>query len=239
MAWRLTPHTSFVANTTVITAAYENAIQASINDLYNGAYTVKKWHVDGTGDVANAGAAGSLRVSNGVTVDAGGLLVSAGGITASLGSIVATAGGVTAGSGDVLASAGFCIGNRLQADNTRSSATAGAGQSITIGQIWKDTAPVAWCWIETIAGPSVQLGRGANISSIAYTALGRYTVTLVNGAANKICPQATVFDNAAHIATIRLTGHSTTVFEVDVWDAAGAATDPAVGGGVFVVVFGG
>lgn len=232
MAWPFSRLRSYVANSTpTIKAGDLNSIQDYINHVFNGAKSIKSLWIDGTGDVVSAVAAGDLKVSGGAYIDTGSNTIGIGGFTSTVGGVEVA--------GSVKSTGGYCIGNRLQADNTRSSATVGAGQSLTVGQAWKDTLSVGWCWIEMIAGPNCQLGRGVNIATLTYTALGRYTVTLTNGPTNVLCGTATVFDNTASVAQFKLTGHTTTSFEINVYDMAGAATDPAPGGGVFVWLFGG
>jgi len=222
MAWPVNArYETLVAGVTAVKKTFGDAMQDAIINLYGGDRTVVSLHADGTGDQASAAGAGSIHATNG-------FVTASGNVTAFAGDIGATLGNVSAGS-------------YLAAGGTRSSTTAGAGQGLTIGRIYKDTAPVAWCWIEMIAGPSCRLGRGVNINSVTYTGLGRYTVQLVNGAANLIAPVATVFDNTAAFVGVALTGHTSSQFEVNVYDPAipGNKTDPAVGGGVFVAVYGG
>lgn len=233
MAWPVDAlYEVIVAGVTTAKKTLADAIQNAIIGVVGGGKSIKKLWVDGVGDVASAVAAGDIKVSGGAYIDTGGNTIGIAGFQSTVGGVQVA--------GDVKSTGGYCIGNRLQADNTRSSATAGAGQSLTIGQAWKDTLPVGWIWIEMIAGPSCQLGRGVNIAAaVTYNAAGSYTVTLTNGPANKLLGVATVFDNAASVAQFKLTGHTTTSFEINVYDMAGVATDPAIGGGVFVWLFGG
>lgn len=244
MAWRLTPYQTITSGVSTITKGWGDAIMAAINDLFNGAYTVKKWHIDGTGDVANAGASGSLRVSNGVTVDAGGVTLTTGNVAISAGSLTAHTGitvdtvGVTVTSGGVLAQGDFTttggalkatgtLGNvgRVELSKVISSASAGSGQGQTIGHAHKDTLLVAWGIIHNTGSVSSSLVRGANVQSVLWTATGKITVTLVNGVSNKLAPIAGIYQDSGGIAHVPQTGITTSAFEVWTRDPVGTLTD--------------
>jgi hypothetical protein len=360
MAWRKTPYVTFVANSTVITAAFLNACQAAINDLFNGSFSLAKGYVDGVGDVAVPGglAAGEWRAlllratTSGLRADAGGLDVTgaatlrtggtvsggiwdtqgasgdtsgtrrmssapttrklvdewttggatqvwgrwytvngSGGINSSVeftinaswngslwvadaaslyafkvtfrpsntaplnfqqysgglstwndaswnwGSVISlVAGGIvfsgtlqatslTASTGNITATAG-----QLIAGATRSSSTAGSGQSVALGAIYRDTAPIAWAQVSS-AGALI---RGANINSVIKNGgMGNYTVNVVNG--------VTVTGQLVAVMTVHQTmglgyvSQGTTGITVQTFDTSGMSADR----GFNVVIFGG
>jgi hypothetical protein len=133
MAWRLTAYQSFVSNSTVITAAYENAIQTAITDLFNGNYTVKRLHADGTGDAATGAVAGEVRGNLVRATGASGIIADAGPITATSGTVSAT--GTIAGK----SGPGLGIFKRLYLSGGTAAASAGAALSAG----WGNTAAMS------------------------------------------------------------------------------------------------
>lgn len=129
---------------------------------------------------------------------------------------------------------GYVEALTLYATANRSSATAGAGQAVVVGNIWRDTIPIAYAHVDNTVGAAA-LVRGVNIAAggIAWQANGRVRVTLTNGPNNQLLPIA-----IAHTATgIHCTVNtlSATSFDVYTFDAAGVLAD---GYDFFVVVFG-
>ena len=93
--------------------------------------------------------------------------------------------------------AGTISVGKASATTARSSTTMGAGQSVSAGDIYKDTAPLAWglVRVDTTAGNAITLRRGANVASVTRNGVGDYTVTLQSGAANYLCPVITPVDS--------------------------------------------
>lgn len=70
MAWPFTPITTYVAGTTPTIKAYDlNQLQAYINNLINGDRSVKKWIVDGTGNVDTSAYTAGAATLNGASGD--------------------------------------------------------------------------------------------------------------------------------------------------------------------------
>lgn len=86
--------------------------------------------------------------------------------------------------GNLYASGDAVIVGKASLSATRSSGTVGAGQSLTIGEAYKDTLPIAWGSFRCNGSGSITFTRGVNISSCSRTGTGEFTVTLVNGASN-------------------------------------------------------
>lgn len=95
--------------------------------------------------------------------------------------------GVIATAGNIISSIGY-----LQAGETVSSGTAGAGQGVIVGRVYEDTTCVAWAKVASTG----TLTRGANISSTTKSGTGDYLVNLVNGVANDPVAFVTLTDTA-------------------------------------------
>lgn len=150
------------------------------------------------------------------------------------------------GTGDTTVTpiSGQVKGTTLMATGTRSSGTAGSGQSLVAGTQYKDTVLLAWGHVTYNAGAPV-LQRGVNISSLADTATGVVTVTLVNGApsggANDLCVVVTGRSSSQDVgAAVSYTNSTTFVISIfdDTTDGASQGADPFDNGFTFVV-FGG
>jgi len=256
MAWRLSRYQDFIANITTITADFLNAVQDAIVDVYNGARTLKKAHVDVTGDQASSYGSEVFHVTGNtklegnanVTIDlsVGGATTSGGSVTSTAGDVVAAGGvvraaGSNSGTGNVKAEGSHAGDGYLQASGTRSSATAGSGQSLTVGQVFKDSALVAWARVTLNGTPACVLDRGVNIASVTRNSVGNYTVTLVNGTANYLAPLVTLLDDCGRgtytVAKAGITTSSFTILTRDIPDEPGSpvSTDFEF----FVAVFGG
>jgi len=70
----------------------------------------------------------------------------------------------------------------LIATQAKSSASAGAGQAVPVGRIYKDTAPLAWA----VVNGNGTLARGANISSVNRSAAGTYQVSLYHAPSSSV-----------------------------------------------------
>ena len=209
MAWPLSNLTSYLANSTpTIKAADLNAIQTAIGAILTNVYTFKALQVDGIG-------------GNGTGLAASGEVYASGNINSAL--AVTGLGGVVTGT-VFDASSG----------STRSSGTAGAGQALTLGRIYKDTAPIAWGRISFFGG-GVTFVWGVNIASVVYAAaVGVATVTLTNGPVNYLAPQGNVLSATAHQVTFEMIG--VTQFKIHLFNAAGVAIEDS---SVAFVVYGG
>lgn len=325
MAWRLSRYQTFIPNVTTITAAFLNAVQDAIVDIFNGNFSLKNLLIDGTGDVAAsylAGvvakiAGGALQVE-GASGDTGQSLsmetsptnrkhiarfkcsggagggpiyahlyaegtsggftivvnanwngtnwvyddsstVIAFGVRFSIGGNLlqflfsngsntfsdatfqsrGTSAAVSAALvtfNDAVTVVGNLTGAILKATSNISSATAGAGQGVPIGSIYRDTTPVAWGRLH-VSGGAVSLVRGANISAVSYVVAGHYTVTLQNAVGHNLC----VMLSSAKGNTTRIVGWDSTgdnsQFDVYVWDTTNALAEAL--SDVSFVVFGG
>lgn len=213
MAWPFSRLRDYIANSLpTIRAADLNSIQDYINHVFNGAKTVKSLQADGTGNAASTASAGEVL--------AAGLRATTNGVIATLGDLVATAGKLTLGA-------------------TRSNATVGAGQSVAAGTQYKDTTLLAWAIVHN-DGATATLVWGANISTLTRAAVGDVTVVLTNGAANKLCPVPSIFDDAQGHIGIKKTGISATTFKVLTFNAPADPGSPVATDYDFMVhVYGG
>ncbi len=207
----MTTHTTFIANTTRIAAAFLNAIQAPIVALYNGTKTVKKLQVDGTGNAATSVSSGGISASGSIGAD--GAIVAGTGIVSTLGDITAVDATTT-----------------VSAAETRSSATPGSGQSVALGTLYRDTVPIAWAQCSSGGG----LTRGANIASVTKNSTGNYTVALQVGVTGSghLCAVVTLIGAAGQFLAV----DGTSSIGVQTYAVDGVtATDKAFN----VVIFGG
>lgn len=168
---------------------------------------------------------GAATVGNGLTVSAGGVSVTGGvstdtALTVSTGDVTVSAGGIStldSTNGNV-AAAGY-----LSASKTIGSATTGAGQALALGRAYKDTLPVASCYVTNSGTAALQWGF--NIASVPNrTAAGIVEVTLTN------YPSKVVIDKSLRGTGVK--GFITAAFNsgngqitVETYDAAGTATD--------------
>lgn len=155
------------------------------------------------------------------------------------------------GAGDVASAAGngeiralndiFSTGGKLIASLVRSSGIAGAGQSVAMGTVYKDTTVFAWARAVMSVGPVIGLNRGANILSVSRLALGKYKFTLAVVPTNIIVPVVTVADTAARMAVIDPLTFDPAIpsFEVWTYDAAGLLVELTADGALNVVVMAG
>lgn len=102
----------------------------------------------------------------------------------------------SAAAGDIMASGNVTSANDLIATagklglgGTKSSATPGAGQALTIGSAYKDSLIVGFAKVQ-VAGGAASLVWGINIASVTWNATGQTTVVLTNGPANFLIPFA-------------------------------------------------
>lgn len=124
----------------------------------------------------------------------------------------------------------------------RSSTTAGSGQSVAAGDIYKDTAPLAWgvVRVDTTAGNAITLRRAVNVASVVRNGVGDYTVTLQSGAANILCPVITPIDSGLIIAVLDSAHLPTTTAFRFLMYAGGVLSDTTgAPGGFSFQVFGG
>ncbi len=135
-------------------------------------------------------------------------------------------GDVSSSGGDLKALAG-----KLVAGATRSSATAGAGQSVAVGTAYADTLPLAWASVSAAGS----LLRGANIFSASKSATGTYSVVLNNGTTGSgiLCPVAMLTTTDGRIFA-SAAGSGATI-GINTKDTAGVDTDYPFN----VIVFGG
>lgn len=222
MAWNLTSRLlDFIDHSTPwVSADFLNQIQDAILWLFGGTKTLKSLKVDGTGGQPSDASPGNAHVTGNAQVD--GLLTVHGDMS--------TAGSLSAmGTATALGEVG---GSDLLLTATRSSSTPGSGQGVSLGQIYKDTAAVAWAVVESTG----TLYRGANILSCQRVAQGQYLVTLCNGAPNVLCPVAGVDTNncLSHITAWSEVGENNAV-HVTTLDSNNAAIDLNFA----LVVFGG
>lgn len=112
---------------------------------------------------------------------------------------------------------------RTQSTDTISSATPGAGQAVSIGDIYKDTAPVGWAYVQVTGGAATLL-RGANIKAVNRTSAGVITVQVENKPSNVMIGIVTPSVNANTIATTIATATDTiTVYMFN--SSSGAVAD--------------
>lgn len=167
MAWPLTPLRTYIANSLpAIAAADLNSIQSAINWLFGGVKTVASVEADGTGGAPSTASAGNVVAA---------------------GSVVTAFGDVSSGR-DVLAT------RKVSASGAISSATPGVGQSVSPGAIYKDTAPIAWGWIQN--NGAITVVRSANVSSVTHNAAGAVSVVLASPPANAIAISLTLIQAA-------------------------------------------
>lgn len=121
-------------------------------------------------------------------------------------------------------------GTFLSAATYKSSATAGSGQSVPIGQIFKDTTCVAWAVVANSGAAT--LTRGANIASVSRTAQGVVRVTLQNAVSVQLCPVPCLNNTTGQINAQAV---STSQIDVHTLDLASVGQDY----NFFLLVFGG
>lgn len=124
-------------------------------------------------------------------------------------------------------------GGPLTSGGSISSGTPGAGQAVPLGSVYKDTAAVAWCYVEVAAGAR-SFKRGANIASTTYQGLGIVDVVLTNCPANYLAPIACVTDAGGGFAYCTFNVGTKTI-TVNTTSDTGAAVDRNFS----LVVFGG
>ena len=248
MAWPLTPITTFLGNVTVITASFLNTLQAGVNAIVRGTTTLKSLQVDGTGGENPTALPGQLAVS-GKTIAANSITVCqvfSGAGTYHVGDTVSYLGEVyhciknTTGAHELPTNAAYFTAIAgapevraltICADAPISSATPGAGQSVPLGTVYKDTAIVAW----GIIAANGTLIRGANLAAYSNTttyraSAGVYVIKLNAGCApSSLCVVATlgIISNATAGWTIIGGDDPSFVDQVDfeIYNASNAAAD--------------
>lgn len=234
MAWPIDARNVDFALGTVVTDTFLDDIQDKIYAVYGGSKSVVKLYVDGVGNAAPPNGAGTIRTTGSITIDSGGLTVTAGGATIAGGNLAVSSGTATA-SGAITSTGGALVAShstagKLTLGGAISSATAGAGQGVAIGDQYKDTTPIAWGWFDN--GGAITLRRSANVSSVTRNSAGTVTVVLVNGPANRLVPIATFVDNAVALAgytiSVEITNTTTfTIRTVKIGDTATPITNAA------------
>lgn len=174
-----------------------------------------------------------------------GVQIAAGSLTATLGNIVVSAGSVTTTLGDIIAAAGniTATAGKMTVGLTKSSATAGAGQAIAVGELYKDSVPIAWGSFHLSAGV-LTMYRGLNILSFSRSQAGVYIININNGPANYLVPFAGSNDNGiGPVIVASACAVSTTQVQVNQvalgLGGAGACTIALTDANFEVVMFGG
>jgi len=157
--------------------------------------------------------------------------------------------------GEIYASAGIFGNTTITAttksvvNTARSSVTTGSGQSLALGETYKDTACFAWGKVTVNGGaPSISFVRGVNVASVSRAGAGRYDITLQTAAPNVLIPIVTPLIDGSGAGGLIMTVDSplgtaptTSTFRVRCHDVTGALSDPPGAGtdGFFFVCFAG
>lgn len=141
--------------------------------------------------------------------------------------------------GDVTAAQDVnALAGKVSAGETIASATVGAGQTVGLGDIYKDTTIRAWGVVTYTGATTIQLVKGAGVQSITRNAAGTITVLLTTATPTSLAPAVTFVGASLYHVYLVAANLGTTSFQVII-DAGAGAADPAIGDGFSFVCSGG
>lgn len=199
MAWPV--DAAFEVITAGVTTAKKtlaDALQNALIGLYGGTKTVISIQADGTGNQASTANSGDVSSANG--------------------NVVAPNGNVSAG----LA----LVGGKALITVARSSVTAGSGQSVALGEVWKDTTNFA-AGVFTVSMAAIALTRGYNMAAPTYVGTGIFIIATQTAATHNLLPTVLILNDAPLVCHVRVSeAPGASGFHLRVEDLSGTLVDP-------------